>query len=45
MDDFILARIEPRSEGNYLHRFVDKSFLTRGGWWRSLHASWFREAN
>jgi len=38
MHDFISASIEPRREGEYLNRFEVKSFSTREGWWRSLHA-------
>ena len=36
---------ESRKGGNHLNWFEDKSFLTRGGWWRSLHALDLKEAN
>jgi len=36
---------ESRRGGNYLNWFGDKSFPTRGGWWRSLYAPWFKESN
>jgi len=45
MADSISAKIKLKRGGNYLNCFVDKSFSIRGGWWRSMHASWFKEAN